>query len=169
MHKRMIALACAAVLAASAGAALAQHGGGGGGRGGGNSGGGGGWHGGGWHGWRGYGFAIGAPLWYWGAWPYYYPYYDSYYYPAGYSATYTAPYPASYPSNSGSNAWYVDTPPGAAQSYPESSAPAASPQGAVRPPPPQTYQYYCPDAGYYPAVATCAKGWLRVIPDAPPK
>jgi len=31
-------------------------------------------------------------------------------------------------------------------------------------------QFYCPDSGYYPAVPTCPKGWLRVVPDnAPPQ
>jgi hypothetical protein len=37
----------------------------------------------------------------------------------------------------------------------------------VEPPAPAT-QFYCPDAGYYPAVRTCPRGWLRVVPDAPP-
>jgi hypothetical protein len=31
-------------------------------------------------------------------------------------------------------------------------------------PAPQT-RFYCPDTGYYPAVRTCPRGWLRVVPD----
>lgn len=176
MRKRMIAMAVAATLAVAAGSALAQQGGGRGGggngwHGGGNHGGhwqGGGYRGGHWQGggWRGYRVVIGAPFWYWGTWPYYYPYYDPYYY---YPAANSAPYPASYPGSSGSNAWYIDNPSGGVQPYPQSTAPVAAPQGTTKPPPPQTYRYYCPDAGYYPEVSTCAKGWLRVIPDSPPK
>ncbi len=31
------------------------------------------------------------------------------------------------------------------------------------------YWYYCTDpAGYYPQVRDCAKGWLKVVPDATP-
>jgi hypothetical protein len=29
-------------------------------------------------------------------------------------------------------------------------------------------QYYCPDAGYYPAVRACPRGWQRVRSGAPP-
>lgn len=32
----------------------------------------------------------------------------------------------------------------------------------------QQYFYYCPDAGYYPQVPTCARGWLRVLPSGTP-
>jgi hypothetical protein len=32
----------------------------------------------------------------------------------------------------------------------------------------QDYRYYCPDQGYYPAIQTCPKGWLRVIPEDSP-
>ena len=80
--------------------------------------------------------------------PYYYPYYDSYYYAPTYSY-----YPAP-------NAVYLDSPSGDAQPYqpyPQQSRPAAP-----------KAQYYCPDTGYYPSVQTCPKGWLRVVPDAPP-
>ena len=44
--------------------------------------------------------------------------------------------------------------------YLEPGLPYASPQ--------QDYRYYCPNQGYYPSVQTCAKGWLRVIPENPP-
>lgn len=45
----------------------------------------------------------------------------------------------------------------------------------VTPPPPQTYiektpnyAYYCRrPAGYYPQVARCPDGWMKVVPDSP--
>ena len=197
--RRWIAVALAAALAAGSGVALAQRGGGGGGAGGHGSGGwsgggghgggnwngggwhggGGNWHGGGWHGgrWHGsYSVVIGGPYW-WGAWPYsyYYPYYAPAYYPVAYPVAYPAGYPV---YSTGGNAWYVDgaaaepyrgatvPPPADNQAAP---APLQAPQGTGRPPPPKTYQYYCPDAGYYPAVKACPQGWLRVVPEAPPQ
>ena len=30
-------------------------------------------------------------------------------------------------------------------------------------------QFYCPDTGYYPAVQTCPRGWLRVVPNSAPQ
>ncbi|MEO5765064.1 MAG: hypothetical protein ABIR52_07115, partial [Casimicrobiaceae bacterium] len=76
----------------------------------------------------------------------------------------------SYPSG---NAWYVDGASAPAEPYQGGpAAPAASaappPQGAIRAAPAQNYRYYCPDAGYYPAVTTCAQGWLRVVPGGSP-
>jgi hypothetical protein len=110
---------------------------------------GGGFHGGGFHGSRVFvGFGFGAPWWGWGPgyYPAYYPYYGAYgYYP------YTDYYPYAY-----------DYEP----SYIQQDNPAYSPpRGGQR----GGYSYYCPDpAGYYPQVQTCAKGWLRVVPqDAP--
>lgn len=32
----------------------------------------------------------------------------------------------------------------------------------------QGYLYYCPDQGYYPAIQTCPRGWLQVVPGSPP-
>jgi len=115
---------------------------------------------------------IGGPLW-WGGWPY------SYYYPYYAPAYYSTYYPAAYPVYStGGNAWYVDGAP--AEPYRGSTAPAPTdsqgapapsqvPQGANRAAPPRTVQYYCPDAGYYPAVKACPQGWLRVVPEPPPQ
>jgi hypothetical protein len=111
------------------------------------------WHGGSWHGGHGYwhngrwvSVAIGAPFFYWG-WPYYYPYYDDPYY---YAPAYTY-YPAP-------NAVYLDSPSGETQPYPAPPQRSTAPRG----------QYYCPDSGYYPSVQSCPKGWLRVVPEAPP-
>jgi hypothetical protein len=102
------------------------------------------WHGGHFHGGHSrvfIGVGFGAPFWGWGWWPgYYYPYA----YPAYYPAYPYYDYP--YYDYSGS---YVEQ---------GSSAPA-----------PSNYSYYCPDpAGYYPEVATCPKGWLRVVPQGAP-
>ena len=114
------------------------------------------WHGGGnWHGGHGsrvfVGFGFGAPWWGW--WPGYYPY-------SGYYSGY--PYYSAYP-------YYADYPYGydyAPQGYVQRDAPTytqpRSFQGGE-------YSYYCPDpAGYYPEVQTCAKGWLRVVPQNAP-
>jgi len=152
--------------------ALAQHRGGGGHAGGGHGGGHSGWnggghsgwhggawrgpgvgHGGNWHGghhwrggyghhWRG-GFGVGfylGPSWYWG--PSYAPvWYD---YPVvQYAPVYA---PAHAPA-------YVV----------EGSGPATVPPDYVAPPA-GTVQYYCPSGGYYPTVAACPQGWLRVVP-----
>jgi hypothetical protein len=117
--------------------------------------GGGSWRGGGnWHGHGGHsrfvvGIGFGAPWWGW--WPgYYYPY--SYYYPAYYAAYpyyYDYPYPYDYSGG-----------------YVEQGSSGNTPQSA---PAPGQYSYYCPDpAGYYPQVATCSKGWLRVVPQNAP-
>jgi hypothetical protein len=64
-----------------------------------------------------------------------------------------------YPAYSyyGGPAYYDST-----QIYVEPSGTAAQPSA------PAQAQYYCPDAGYYPAVPTCARGWLRVVPDGTP-
>jgi hypothetical protein len=117
------------------------------------------WHGGHWHNGHWYGnnwsFAVGFPYFWWG-YPYYYPYYyDAYYYAPAYSYAPTYSY---YPSP---NAVYIDSPSGETEPY----QPHAQPQS--RPAQPRA-QYYCPDTGYYPSVQTCPKGWLRVVPDAPP-
>ncbi len=172
------AAAVAAMAAAGTAVAAAWQGGHGGGwHGGGNryygSGYRGGWYGGGyrgwyggWYGWPGgYSVAIGFPS-YWGFWPYfYYPYNTPAYYPAAYTTNYPV---YSYPSG---NAWYVDSPGAGAEPYrgtTDSAVTTPLPSDAAHAPPPQTYRYYCPDAGYYPAVASCAKGWMRVVPDAGP-
>jgi len=121
-------------------------------------GGGGSWHGGSWH-HDGHGHVVvgvgfGWPWWGWGWgwWPgYYYPYYYPYSY-GGYSSYYDYPY---YDSGG-----YVEQGSGGyGQGY---GQPAPAPS---RP----EYSYYCPDpAGYYPQVATCPKGWLRVLPQNAP-
>jgi hypothetical protein len=155
----LVAAACA-VLSTST---LARGGGGGGGGGGGHGsgggwhgGGGGGWHGGGYHGgghWHGgyyggwccgYGVGIylGSP-WYWGS--AYYPYYPAYY-PAYYD------YPA------------VQYAPVTQQAAPAPGAQSSGTPPDYVAPPAGTVQYYCPSGGYYPAVATCPQGWLRVVP-----
>lgn len=111
------------------------------------------WRGGGhWNGgWRGghsrvvVGVGFGAPLWGWGWWPGYYPYYPTYYYP-GYPYYYDPYDYDAYPSGT-----YIQQ----GQSTPSASS--------------GDYSYYCPDpAGYYPQVRTCAKGWLRVVPQSAP-
>ena len=121
----------------------------------------GGWHGGSgnwnggsnWNGgnWRGghsrfvVGVGFGVPLWGWGWWP-------GYYYPAYYPA-YPA-YPYSYEPYS-----YDAYPSGA---YIQQDTTSSSPGGTAN------YSYYCPDTGYYPQVRTCARGWLRVVPQGAP-
>jgi len=114
-------------------------------------GGGGNWHGGSWHGGSHgsrvfVGVGFGAPWWGWpGYYPLYYPYYGSYgYYP------YADYYPYEY----------------AEPTYIEQDTPAYNPpRGGQR----SEYSFYCPDpAGYYPQVQTCAKGWLRVVPQSAP-
>jgi hypothetical protein len=92
-----------------------------------------------------------------GWWPGYYPGYYPYY--AGY-------YPA-YPS------YAVDYPYGyeygfesAAPSYVQKDAPAYGQESSGQR---GQYSYYCPDpAGYYPQINTCARGWLRVVPQGAP-
>lgn len=38
-----------------------------------------------------------------------------------------------------------------------------------QPAPPQQYWYYCEDPrGYYPYVSQCPRGWMQVLPQAPP-
>jgi hypothetical protein len=114
------------------------------------------WNGGNWHGgnWRGgghgsrvfVGVGFGAPWWGWwpGYYPLYYPYYGSY----GYY-----PYPDYYSYD------YVE--PSYIQQDDSAYQPRSGPRG--------DYSYYCPDpAGYYPQVQTCAKGWLRVVPQSAP-
>ena len=82
-------------------------------------------------------------------WPgYWWPAYYGYGYPYYYGYPYAYPYYYdNYP--------YYDYAPSTTYIERGSSAP-----GQV--------QYYCPDGGYYPAVRTCAKGWLRVVPDGGP-
>ena len=127
--------------------------------------GGGSWHGGGWHGggnwhgsnWHGshsrfvVGVGFAAPWWGW--WPGYYAYaYPAYY--AGYPYYYDYPYPYDYSGG------YVEQGSSGSQSAPGTSSGQFSPG---------QYSYYCPDpAGYYPQVATCSKGWLRVVPQNAP-
>jgi len=109
------------------------------------------WHGGNWH--RGghgsrvfVGVGFGAPWWGW--WPGYYPLYYPYYGAYGYY-----PYPDYYSYD------YVEP------SYIQQDDSAYQPRSGQR----SNYSYYCPDpAGYYPEVQTCAKGWLRVVPQSAP-
>ena len=43
-----------------------------------------------------------------------------------------------------------------------------APPAYVESPPPE-YWYYCEDpTGYYPYVQQCLRGWMRVVPQAPP-
>jgi len=86
---------------------------------------------------------IGWPWYWWGPVAYGYPayYYDYPYY--------------SYPSYYDSTEVYVEPPAGG------TVTPAPAPQPKA--------QYYCPDSGYYPSVQTCPRGWLRVVPGAPPQ
>ncbi len=106
------------------------------------------WHGGNWHGGSRVfvGVGFGAPWWGWwpGYYPLYYPYYGAYGYypnPAYYSYDYAEP------------------------SYIQQDDSAYQPHSGQR----GDYSYYCPDpAGYYPQVQTCAKGWLRVVPQSAP-
>ena len=179
MKRFAIILLAAAALVGSVGVASAQHRGGsssggimhsggswhsGGGnswRGGGNTwhGGGSSWHGGGnWHGGHGHGSRVfvgvgfGAPWWGLGYWT---AYYSSYYYP--YYSAYSA-YPYSYTDYP----YSYDYAPG----YVQKDAPAYSQPRSFQG---GEYSYYCPDpAGYYPQVATCASGWLRVVPSGAP-
>jgi hypothetical protein len=110
------------------------------------------WHGGNWH--RGghgsrvfVGVGFGAPWWGW--WPGYYPLYYPYYGAYGYY-----PYPDYYSYD------YVEP-----SSYIQQDDSAYQPRSGQR----GDYSYYCPDpAGYYPEVQTCAKGWLRVVPQSAP-
>jgi hypothetical protein len=117
------------------------------------------WRGGNWHGHGSrvfIGLGFGAPWLGWG-WPAYYPAYYPYY--AGYYPAYPA-YAADYPY--GYEYGYDDMAP----SYVQKDAPAyGQPRSGQR----GEYLYYCPDpAGYYPQVATCAQGWLRVVPPSAP-
>ena len=103
----------------------------------------------GWYGYRGgWGWGPGA---FWGgaafgaalAYPYYgYPYrYYGYPYPYGYPYAYPPPYAYSQP-----------------------------PQPQVYAEPQQEYWYHCKDPeGYYPYVASCPSGWMRVVPTPPPQ
>ena len=85
-----------------------------------------------------------------------YYYYPTYYY--GYP--YYGPYYGGYPYDSGydySGGYVEQGSGGSPQAVPAPSQPRAE------------YSYYCPDpAGYYPQVATCPKGWLRVVPQNAP-
>ena len=154
--KRFLLALISAIALVGGGAALAQshggamHSGGNGWHGGGN-----GWHGGsGWHhsgghGGSHFGVFVGFPAFYWGGYyPYsYYPYYGYPYY--GYPAYYPAPVYA----DPGPTTYIEQDDDGVTQ--------APAPGGS--------YSYYCTDpAGYYPQVQNCAKGWLRVVPDAGP-
>lgn len=99
-------------------------------------------HGGGGHGGHGGSHFVFVPRLYFGGGPLWY----GYPYPYGYAYGYGYPYP--YP--------YGYAPP------PVVVQPA--PQVYVQPPP-QQYWYYCQDpAGYYPSVARCPAGWIRVVP-----
>ncbi|MEO9136395.1 MAG: hypothetical protein ABI316_07305 [Casimicrobiaceae bacterium] len=90
--------------------------------------------------WRGFGSVFFGVPWYFPGYYYGYPSYSYYDYPT-YSPTYS----------------YYDYPTQVYVEPPDSSAPAAP-----------RVQYYCPDAGYYPAVNACPQGWLRVVPDNNP-
>jgi hypothetical protein len=69
-----------------------------------------------------------------------------------YSYSYAYPYP------------YYAPPPTVIRQEPEEYVQPA-------PQPEQQYWYYCPDPqGYYPYVAKCPKGWMKVAPEpTPPK
>ncbi|MDQ2961901.1 MAG: hypothetical protein M3R31_01900 [Pseudomonadota bacterium] len=98
------------------------------------------------------GLGFGAPWWGLGWWPAYYPTYYPY---SGYYSAYPY-YAADYPYA------YDYTAP----SYIQKDAPAYNQQRSWEG---GDYSYYCPDpAGYYPQVATCARGWLRVVPPNAP-
>ena len=108
------------------------------------------YYGGRYYGWG--GAYVGWPSYWWG--PAYYGYYG---YPA-YTSSYT--YYDAYPAYEGyPYSTYYDS----ADTYVEPPVAAAP----VTPPP--KVQYYCPDAGYYPAVPACPRGWQRVPSDAPPR
>ncbi len=164
MINRKLAMAVAAAFALSGVAVTASaqsrdHGSGGGHGGGGWQGGGshggGGWHGGGsWHGGHhGFfgpriGFSFGFPAYsYWG--PGYYPY------------AYGYPYPYSYYDGDGYDG-------GAPQVYIQrDTGDAVAPPGPARP---NDYSYYCTDpAGYFPQIANCPSGWLKVVPNGSPR
>ncbi|HMC62550.1 MAG TPA: hypothetical protein VKJ01_25365, partial [Candidatus Solibacter sp.] len=104
---------------------------------------------------------FGFPGFYGYGYPYYGGYYASYpYYAAPYYAAYpyydAAPY-SYYPSESG----YPDQGSG---NYIQRDMNAAPPGSEPQ------YQYYCPDpAGYYPQLQSCAKGWLKVVPERAPR
>lgn len=159
--KRILLAAVAAVgLALGSGTALAQHGGGG--HGGGWHGGGGGWHGGGhgdFHGGTRFSIGFGFPGLYWGpGWGY--PYYSYYGYPYYASYPYYAGYPYYYPDEPA----YVEPGPSTYIQRDMGSGAQAAPGGQGQ------YSYYCPDpAGYYPQLQNCPKGWLKVVPENPPR
>jgi hypothetical protein len=82
-----------------------------------------------------------GPGWWGGPYPYY-PYY------------WEAPYPYSY-----------GRPPVIQQQQPVYQEPAPRTEQQQQ----DYYWYYCPDPpGYYPYIKQCAKGWLKVVPSAPP-
>jgi hypothetical protein len=80
--------------------------------------------------------------------------FPAFWWPAYYGYGYPYPYYYDYPY-----ATYYDYDYAPSTTYIE-RVPSATAPGQV--------QYYCPDGGYYPAVRTCAKGWLRVVPDSGP-
>jgi hypothetical protein len=167
MKRIALAVVASLGLALGSGTALAQHRGGGHDAGAWHGGGGhgdwrgghGGWQGGhdwhgGWHGGTRIGIGIGFPGFYWGpgwGYPYYagYPYYSSYPYYAG-SPYYYAAEPV-----------YVEPGP-ITYIQRDMSGGAQGDEGQ--------YSYYCRDpAGYYPQVANCPNGWLKVVPDGSPR
>lgn len=154
MKKFAVAIAAGLALSAVAVTASAQSHSGGGWRGGsshsqGDWRGGGNWHGngnwrGGGHGFWGprIGFSFGFPAYsYWGPGYYGYPY------------AYSYPYP--YSSYDATPQVYIQRDTG------DAVAPAN--------PGPSNYSYYCTDpAGYYPQIASCPRGWLKVVPNSGP-
>ena len=82
--------------------------------------------------------------------------FPSFWWPAYYGYAYPYPYPYSYYYDYYPYTYYDYAPSTTyIERVPSTSAPAQ-------------VQYYCPDGGYYPAVRTCARGWLRVVPDGGP-
>jgi hypothetical protein len=109
----------------------------------------------------GLGISIGFPYYGWG---YGYPYGAVYPAPVvypGYATStyiYNDPAPVTYGNTQG-----IAIPPPASAQAP-GGAPIPVPSYSAPPP----ARFYCPDAGYYPQVATCTKGWLQVVPSNVP-
>lgn len=100
-----------------------------------------------WGPWYGFGFGFGP----WPAYPYLG--YAPYYYPYG--------------------GYYPYSPPVIVQQEPQvyiQQAPPAEAAPTAPEPAPGQYWYYCEDArAYYPYVQQCPRGWMTVVPPAPPR
>ena len=68
--------------------------------------------------------------------------------------------PSYWPSYYSPSYYYYDYP-----AYPYGAYPGGDVYVEPVAPAPSAAQWYCPDAGYYPTVRTCPRGWLRVVPD----